>query len=737
MKKIWIPVVLTLAILLLLAQLGILQRFGVNKASVKTDREETTQTFGYGDQIDGAVVSSGSVKYRVKAEGNYFYIYENDTWKQVFVKGVNIGSGKPGLFPGELDISYDDYYRWFEMISAMNANSIRVYTAMMPDFYQALYDFNTSGTDNPLYLFQGVWLNEDDMAILNDVYAENNKILNQFKADSEDMVDIIHGKAVLPAKNGYASGAYTADVHFWLAGWILGMEFDPNFIKNVNLLHPNNDKYDGNYIYSQGATPFEAFLAEIGDAVATKEVSDYQWQAPIAFANWVTTDPLTHLEEPYVDEDSVTLNTEAIKSRTNFFPHMFASYHVYPYYPDSLNLQKDYISYIDDEGKLNPYEAYLKDLKMAHTMPILIAEFGVSTARGKAHDGLMNYTQGNMEETLAGEAVADMFRSIYKAKYAGGIVFAWQDEWFKRTWNNEQLNDHERRPYWSDVQTCEQMFGLLCFDPGEEAVGAVINGDPGEWKENDTVLLSDAGTLSMKYDEAYVYFMIQTSDGFDFENDTLLIPIDTISNQGNSFYRDTNVSFSDGADFLVSINGADNSRILCDAYYDVFYFLYGYQYKMLANVDAYRTKNSGLFNPMRMCTGYDMVVPSTKQEIPFASYETGKLTYGISDPDSEQFNSLADFYEKDGIIEIRIPWELLNFMDPSNSRIMADFYTEQSITKTVFNGFHVGLCKMGATAQTVSMENGYSYTPWGTKPTHHERLKKSYFILQTALPEIG
>ena len=737
MKKVWVPVVLTLIVLLLLAQLGVLQKFGINKASIKTDEVQTTKSSAHGDNAGQSYATAGDIGYRFKTEGDYFYVYEGDKWKQIFIKGVNIGSGKPGLFPGELNISYDDYYRWFEMISAMNANSIRVYTAMMPDFYQALYDFNTSGTDNPLYIFHGVWLNEDDIATLNDVYAENNKILNQFKQDAEDMVDIIHGHATLAAKNGYASGAYTADVHTWLAGWILGMEFDPNFIKNVNLLHPTQDKFDGKYIYSQGATPFEAFLTEIGDAVAVRESTQYKWQVPIAFSNWVTTDPLTHPEEPYIDEDSVTLNTEAIKSRTNFLANMFASYHVYPYYPDSMNLQKDYVSFVDDDGKKNPYEAYLKDLKMAHTMPILIAEFGVSTARAMAHEGLMNYNQGKMEETDAGNAVVDMFRSIYKAKCAGGIVFAWQDEWFKRTWNNELFNDYERRPYWSDVQTCEQMFGLLCFDPGEEHVGAVINGVPNEWKDTDVVVKNDAGTLSMKYDEAYVYFMIKPASGFNFEKDTILIPIDTIANQGNTTYKGTNVKFSDAADFLISINGKENSRIMCDAYYDVFYFLYGYQYKMVKNVDDYKTKDSGIFNKMNMCIGYDMVVPSTKQEIPFASYETGKLAYGISDPESDEFYSLSDFYEKDGVIELRIPWELLNFMDPSNSRIMNDFYTEQSITKTVFDKFHVGFGIQGKTGNEISMESTFSYTPWGTKPTSHERLKKSYYILKDALPEIG
>ena len=256
MKKVWVPVGLTLVVLLLLAQLGMLQKFGINKASIKTEEVQTTKSSAHGDDAGLSYSTAGAISYRFKTEGDYFYVYEGDKWKQIFIKGVNIGSGKPGLFPGELNISYEDYYRWFEMISAMHANSIRVYTAMMPDFYQALYDFNTSGTDNPLYLFHGVWLNEDDIATLNDVYAENSKILNQFKQDAEDMVDIIHGHATLAAKNGYASGAYTADVHTWLAGWILGMEFDPIFIKDGNLLHPTQDKYDGEYIYSQGATPF-------------------------------------------------------------------------------------------------------------------------------------------------------------------------------------------------------------------------------------------------------------------------------------------------------------------------------------------------------------------------------------------------------------------------------------------------------------------------------------------------
>lgn len=61
---------------------------------------------------------------------------------------------------------------------------------------------------------------------------------------------------------------------------------------------------------------------------------------------------------------------------------MFASYHIYPYYPDSLNYQQDYLQNVDDSGKVNTYAAYLADLKLAHTVPIIVAEFGIPTSAG-------------------------------------------------------------------------------------------------------------------------------------------------------------------------------------------------------------------------------------------------------------------------------------------------------------------------------------------------------------------
>ena len=86
---------------------------------------------------------------------------------------------------------------------------------------------------------------------------------------------------------------------------------------------------------------------------------------------------LTHSNEPSLDEDRAVVNIEHIKATDSFEPGVFASYHIYPYYPDFMNYQREYAEFRDETGKINSYRAYLRDLMSQHTMPVLVAEVGV------------------------------------------------------------------------------------------------------------------------------------------------------------------------------------------------------------------------------------------------------------------------------------------------------------------------------------------------------------------------
>ncbi|MCK7487625.1 MAG: hypothetical protein MZU97_20490 [Bacillus subtilis] len=52
----------------------------------------------------------------------------------------------------------------------------------------------------------GVWVNEEEVKRLNDPYAEDRKILEEFVGDAVDLVDILHGNKTLAPRPGFASG---------------------------------------------------------------------------------------------------------------------------------------------------------------------------------------------------------------------------------------------------------------------------------------------------------------------------------------------------------------------------------------------------------------------------------------------------------------------------------------------------------------------------------------------------
>lgn len=675
-----------------------------------------------------------NMPYISRVEGKEFQIYKNGKWEKTFLKGVNMGAAKPGSFPGDLDITRDEYLRWFKHIGQMNADVIRVYTTLKPDFYDALQLYNKT-SKKPLYLIQGVWVKEEDTAELNDAYKDNERILNSFIKDGSDLVDVLHGNANLPKKKGFADGEYTSDVSDYVIGWILGIEWDGYFVDGTNKNNPDKRSYSGEYLYTEDASPFESFLSEVGDKIIKYEKDKYSTARPVSFSNWPTTDMLSHPNEPYEKEDFASVNVENIKVRKEFKPGMFASYHIYPYYPEFMNYQREYATFKDGDGKINTYKAYLRDLMEQHTMPVLVAEFGVPASRGNAHTNVhMGYDQGHHNEKEQGYIIKNLLKDIYDEGYCGGLVFAWQDEWFKRTWNTMDFDIAERRPFWSNPQTNEQEFGLLAFEPGRENI-CYVDGDVSDWRNDKPIYKNKDISLYIKSDEKYLYLMADTKN-FDFSKDKLIIPIDSTDGQGNLKDIKNNMKFSNPADFSIVVDGDKNSKIMVDSYYDSFQYMYGKQLKMIETSTTHDKKDSGVFEPMYLCLSKEVTLPQDKTVIPFLKYETGLLKYGNANPNSEEYNSLSDIYEKDGKIEMRIPWQLLNVMDPSTRSVMGDIHqTKQFYPKRV-DGFYfgAGIINEEKKDEIIDMKF-YSWEMW-EDPIFHERLKPSYYIVKDAFEKI-
>lgn len=676
--------------------------------------------------------------YTSRVVDDSFEVFVEGKWKKIKIKGVNIGMGKPGAFPGEAGITEEEYYRWLNDIGKMGANSIRVYTLHPPGFYNALKRYNEENKENPIYVFHGVWINEE--SLVNTLDAFDSKQTKEFQAEIKRLVDVIHGNAIVDPRTGHSSGVYKSDISPYVIGWIIGIEWYPQMVKNTNDKHKAIGNYDGKYFKTVKGAPFEYWLANQMDVLVSYEKEKYNWIRPVSFTNWVTTDLLTHPAEPNPDEDLVSVNPNVIQTKSEMKKtNQFASYHVYPYYPDFLNFEEKYTKYKDFRGEYNNYAAYLKDLHAKHKMPVLIAEFGVPASRGLTHENPFGLNQGFLSETEQGEILARLYEDIIHENMLGGLVFTWQDEWFKRTWNTMDYDNSDRRPYWSNAQTNEQQFGLLSFD----RLKIKVDGETRDWNENSLFYSNPKGTIQklyMDHDERYLYFRLNMTD---VKNGHPMIVLDTITGQGNKNIDGIkNISFNNGLDFIIQIKGTNQSRVLVDAYYDFFMYQYGHQLKMIEPTPAKPTNNSGSFQPIQFALNKELYLPSEKKTMPFSAYETGKLRHGNANPDSQDYDSLADYMinEKEGIIEIRIPWMLLNVKDPSQKEVIGNIFKDGLDAKTKIDGIKAGVLLVqpnGKVAEAIPMLKHdkmpnmkiYSWKTWN-QPKYEERLKKSYDIVK-------
>lgn len=202
----------------------------------------------------------------------------------------------------------------------------------------------------------------------------------------------------------------------------------------------------------------------------------------------------------------------------------------------------------------------------------------------------------------------------------------------------------------------------------------------------------------------------------------------------------------EGIDFVVELNGEDDSRVLIDSYYDTFYYHYGHMLEMIPMKNYANQKNNGVYHPIRLTLNKELTINKEEGQltVPFSAYETGKLTYGINNPDVEKSTSLADFYIKDGTLELRLPWLLLNVKDPSQREMMGDLWDGTSLeenSKTIESIYAkiVVSSKNKESFQQIPSAKGdwleYTWDKW-EEPTYHERLKKSYDYLQEAFGRI-
>lgn len=703
------------------------------------------------------VAESGGVSMPAKVEGDHISAYTGEGFEARFWNGANLGATLPGHDPGELAPAESDYLRWLSQMADMNVDAVRIYTILNPEFYTALSKFNAEqqrADEEPIRIIQGIWSPEEDLIGEDETGRDafSNGVPAKFDAEIRDAVKVIHGDARIPARPGHASGVYRTDVSSYVMGWMVGTEWFPYAVKKTNDRNSDMEPFEGEYFSAaKKASPFESWLTQRLETLAQAEM-EYGWQRPVSFTNWLTTDPLKHPSEPLEQEDLVSVDPTHLGATGEWDAGYFASYHVYPYYPDFLRYEDKYQNYRAADGEIDPYAGYLNDLREYHEgMPLVVGEYGMPSSRGMAHRGPLGRNQGYHTEEEQGKLVSGMHERIREEGYDGAFLFAFHDEWFKFTWNTIDFDiPDDRRRMWLNRLTNEQNFGIISHDPGKEGRGIFLDGNKEDWDRrsgprswvSSTPKVSTSTypgfDLSVTHDEAYLYLMAEKRAGdWDLEEDTLDLGFGTLKNGAETADKAPGLTFPlGGAQTLLEL-GADGDQMYINSAFDYHTWYYGNQLENTPSApepppDA-ADPGAGTFLPWRLALSRGIFLPNTGETIPFEEFEVGRMTRGVTDPDSPAYDSLSDYEVRGDVLEIRIPWTMLGFTDPSQLEVWDNLYQEGKVSPTTTQGLRVyPALNAGSGAEKTGSEiipTEYDWQSWDV-PTYHERTKKSYPVVK-------
>ncbi|MEG2195233.1 MAG: hypothetical protein RRY11_10535 [Terrisporobacter sp.] len=659
--------------------------------------------------------------YFTKVVNEDFYIVKNGKWEKLELVGVNLDGGKPGSFPSENNVSQEEFLSWIKQIYDVGANCIKVSNLMSENFYNALNQFNED-KENPIYIVQGIYFDETN---LKDGYdAQSNKLESLFKTNIKLIVDSIHGNPLNIDKPDILQN-YKTDISNYVIGYTLGIEFAKHDIIYSEIMNSKNS-YEGKYLYAdEKSSSFESYLASIGDYLADYEIKTYKKQRLIGFIGspYEIVSNTEKQEKNSVDSNDTKnkklkeyIDPENIKIKRKFKSGIFAAYNVYPSYSE-LKEYKDDIS------------LYLKKIEQHHTMPVIINEFGIPSSRS---GGDFN-KKGSINETQQGEALVEVYKAIKSSKCDGSFIFQFQDSWHNSSWNTKNNKILDRAPYWSDAQTYSQQFGLITFEPGRKKDIIYPDNSIKEWSQEDKLTESDAYSLSVKSDEKYLYLMIKFSKNIDLKKEDIFIDLDVTPKSGSKKSNQYNLKFENPVDFILKINDKKDAEVLVHEYYNNFNFYQSKKENMKRPDLINQTKNMDKFSKIYIETRPKMYIEARNGFAQKQIYESGKLVHGNGNPNSKDFNSVSDFYVGEKSIEVRIPWGLLNFMDPSTKQIQNDFYVLFETRPLFIDNIKVGLSIKNEDDTISRLNSGiYDLNGWAI-PKYHERIKESYYIVQKEL----
>ena len=151
-------------------------------------------------------------------------------------------------------------------------------------------------------------------------------------------------------------------------------------------------------------------------------------------------------------------------------------------------------------------------------------------------------------------------------------------------------------------------------------------------------------------------------------------------------------ALTDAVDFVLAIDGRDNSRLLVQERYEVLRAMF---YHETHDADAYLDPpdaDTPLFKPIDLMlqTATPLLTGQLAGKL-WRPTRRAILPTATRTPPSPDFNSLADFIFAGDYVELKLPWQLLNFADPSRMTIHDDYYENYGVDYITIDTMYLGL----------------------------------------------
>jgi hypothetical protein len=269
-----------------------------------------------------------------------------------------------------------------------------------------------------------------------------------------------------------------------------------------------------------------------------------------------------------------------------------------------------------------------------------------------------------------------------------------------------------------------------------------VDGDASDWssipalvtEETQAGVAAPLSPLKAVYDAGWIYLLLQSADGaaLDWTRKALSIGFDTYdaARGERRLPAPADCEVPGGVEFALVLRGPDASELLVTPAY-----LLRHPAESGAALQLYSpTGPAGSYSALSLETNRERYTRAGAR-IPAQRVFPGKLRFGSLDPAAPDFDSRSDVsIGSGGTIELRLPWALLNFADPSTASVLHSPEGGRQFGTLATPGIRLHVCvrEIGPGTSGIPMAPAFlPITPW-TQPEYVMQPKHGLEQLRTA-----